>query len=554
MTSIVRTLLATGATAWLASAPAVLAAPPSAQALAATAKTEAPAPAAIQSARIIVDGRPIVTIAGIPSYPAETRAALAAERIRAVARDGAFKAEDLRLKDEPIGTVIMAGAQAIFTVHDLDAQLEGVERETVAMVFRQRLVDAIVAYRDERTAEAVWRSVALALLALILFAAFLWVSRWLVKRLIAVIEPRCEAQLKGVQAKSFGIIGASQMWTVIENTFWTVYGLAALCAGYLALTFSLNRFPWTRRAGLWLKEVALDPLHVMASAVADSIPNLAFIALLLLIVRFLLKAMRLFFVGVESGAVTIAGFYPEWSATTYRLARFGVIAFTLVVAYPYIPGSSTEAFKGVSVFVGVLFSLGASSILANTLAGYTLIYRRAFKVGDRVKVGEHLGDIVDLRAQVTTLRTPKNEHVIIPNSTLLSNEIVNYSSLARAGRLILHSAVTIGYDAPWRQVQAMLLEAARRTEGLLKEPAPFVLQKSLDDFYVTYEINAYCDDASRMAGLYSGLHENIQDVFNEYGVQIMSPNFEAQPDRPVVVPKDMWFAAPARPREGERKP
>jgi small-conductance mechanosensitive channel len=285
----------------------------------------------------------------------------------------------------------------------------------------------------------------------------------------------------------------------------------------------------------------------MGNAFVDSIPNLAFLAVLILVVRYLLEALRLFFLGIASGAVRSSSFEPEWAMMTYRLIRWGIIAFAVVVAYPYIPGSSSDAFKGVSVFTGVLFSLGASSIVSNTLAGYTLIFRRVFKIGDRVLIGKYLGDVTEIRQQVTVLRTLKNEEVIVPNSTILGAEVVNYSTLGRQGKLILHTSVTIGYDTPWRQVEAMLLEAAERTPGLLKEPPPFVLKRALDDFYVSYEINACCDDPSRMPALYSSLHGNIVDAFNTHGVQIMSPHFVGQPEQAVLVPKDRWFDAPARP-------
>jgi hypothetical protein len=179
------------------------------------------------------------------------------------------------------------------------------------------------------------------------------------------------------------------------------------------------------------------------------------------------------------------------------------------------------------------------------IAGYTMTYRRAFKLGDRIRIGQTVGEVSEIRLLVTRLRTGKNEDVVIPNSTILSSEVVNYSTLARKDGLILHTAVGIGYEVPWRQVEAMLLLAAERTEGLMRDPMPFVLQTSLGDFAVTYELNAYCDDAGRMPRLYSALHRNIQDVFNEYGVQIMTPNYEADPEKPKLVPADQWYAAPA---------
>jgi small-conductance mechanosensitive channel len=222
----------------------------------------------------------------------------------------------------------------------------------------------------------------------------------------------------------------------------------------------------------------------------------------------------------------------------------------LVVAYPHIPGSSSEAFKGVSIFIGLMFSLGSSSVIANLMAGYTMIYRRAFKVGDRIVVKDLTGDVTEIRLMVTHLRTVKNEEIVVPNSDILGSHVINYSTLARSRGLILHTTVGIGYETPWRQVEAMLRVAAERTTGLLKEPAPFILEKSLGDFAVTYELNAYCDNPQRMGPLYSAMHQNILDVFNEHGVQIMTPAYEGDPESPKVVPKDQWYLAPAEPTGG----
>jgi small-conductance mechanosensitive channel len=222
-----------------------------------------------------------------------------------------------------------------------------------------------------------------------------------------------------------------------------------------------------------------------------------------------------------------------------------VIAFALVVAYPYIPGSESDAFKGVSIFLGVIFSLGSSSAVSNIIAGYTMIYRRAFKIGDRVQIGDFRGDVTAKGLLTTHLLTIKNEVVVVPNSLILNSHLVNYSTLAQEKGLILHSSVGVGYGIPWRQVEAMLKLAADRTPGLLKNPLPFVLLKSLDQFSVEYEINAYCPEAQSMAKIYAELHRNILDLFNEYGVQIMTPAYEGDPKGPKVVPKEKWFSSPA---------
>ena len=269
--------------------------------------------------------------------------------------------------------------------------------------------------------------------------------------------------------------------------------------------------------------------------------------MLYLLVRFALRLIRLFFQAVEGGSVALPGFETAWAIPTYNLIRIAVVALGLIVAYPYIPGSQSDAFKGLSIFVGIVFSLGSSSAISNLIAGYMLIYRRAFKVGDRVKIGDTVGYVLETRLQVTHLRSIKNEEIIVPNSEILSGEVLNYSSYARDRGLLLYTEVGIGYEVPWRQVEAMLLTAAGRTPALGTTPAPFVLVKRLADFAVTYELNVPCDDPNRIAQIYTALHHNVLDVFNEHGVQIMTPAYEGDPQEPkVVAPKD-WYAAPAAP-------
>jgi small-conductance mechanosensitive channel len=267
------------------------------------------------------------------------------------------------------------------------------------------------------------------------------------------------------------------------------------------------------------------PLTAIGKAIVTHTPNVVFIVIIVLIARYVLKLMRFFFLAVEKGNITLSGFYPEWSKPTYKILSYLAIAFFIVVAYPYIPGSDSSAFKGISIFAGVLFSLGSQSAVSNMIAGFALTYRRAFRVGDRVKIADFMGDVVETRLQVTTLRTIKNEDIVVPNSLILNNQVINYSTEAREKGLILHTTVTIGYDAPWRRVHELLIQAAGRTEGVLREPPPFVLQTSLDDFYVSYELNAYTANPQEMVQTYSLLHQNIQDAFNEGGVEIMSPHY-----------------------------
>lgn len=499
----------------------------------------------VEVAPVKIDGVAILRVRGISSFPAEKRAALIAGRIEALAADRRFSPSALRTQDAQGATRILASDQLVLEVTDADARLEGIGSSLLASVYVTRIGEAISSYRRDREPQQVLRGSMFAVAGLVLLAALLWLGARAMRWLDALLERRIKSRLEGLEAKSLRLLNATQLWRALRSLrslFWAATALAAIL---FYLDFVLQLFPWTRDFGIRLYDLLVDPLRALGRGLLGAIPDLVVLVIIVFVARYLLKAINFLFTGLAGGSVSLAGFNPELAMPTYRLVRLLVIAFTIVVAYPYIPGSETEAFKGVSLFLGVIFSLGSSSVIGNVIAGYTMIYRRAFHVGDRIRINEHLGDVAETRLLVTHLRTPKNEEVVIPNSVILNSSVMNYSMLAREGRLILHTSVGIGYETPWRQVEAMLLQAAERTEGLLAEPRPFVLQRALGDFAVTYEINVYCGDAQAMEQLYTRLYQNILDVFNEYGVQIMTPAYVGDPTQPKVVPKDQWYAAPA---------
>lgn len=499
----------------------------------------------INVAPVIVDGQTVLRVRGITAYPAEKRADAIAGRIRAIAADRSVSTSVLRSEHSEDLTRILAGKQLVMVITDADARIEQLDRRNLANTYVSRISEVILDYRRDRSTEHLARSGLYALAATGALVLFLWLGARAMRRLDRVLERRVKARLAGIEAKSLRMLSAAQLWQTLRGVRVLVSVATVLGASLVYLDFILHLFPWTRWFGVRLFDLLFDPLRTIGAGILAAIPDLVFLAILIVVVRFVLKALHMLFSGIAEGAVTITAFEREWAWPTYRLVRLLTLAFSVVVAYPYIPGSGSDAFKGVSLFLGVIFSLGSSSVISNVIAGYTMTYRRAFRIGDRVRINEHLGDVAEMRLLVTHLRSPKNEEIVIPNSLILNSSVVNYSSLAREGKLILNTTVGIGYETPWRQVEAMLLQAAEHTEGLLKEPRPFVLQKALGDFAVTYEINAYCGDAQAMNQLYTRLYQNILDVFNEYGVQIMTPAYEGDTEQPKIVPRDQWYAAPA---------
>ena len=511
--------------------------------------------AGVPTAPVVIDGVTLFRVRGSSAFPAERRAAGIAERIKAAAADRTVSPDAVRTVESEMGTAIVAGRERVMVVLDADARLESLKRNVLSELFARSMREALVSYRQARSREALLAGAARAAVATVLLAAVValvvWLSRWAQR----VLEATYRQRVQSVGIQSFQLVRAEQIWVALQRVLAGARALVIIVLAFVYLQYVLGRFPWTRGASRGLLQLVLDPLATMGWGFVDAIPNLFFLIILVVIIRYVLKVISLFFAAVGRGEVALAGFDQEWADPTYKLLRVAVVALALVVAYPYIPGSGSEAFKGISIFVGILFSLGSSSTIANIIAGYTMTYRRAFRMGDRVKISGMTGDVIQMRLQVTHLRTIKNEEVVIPNSTILNNEVVNYSSLAKTRGLILHTTVGIGYETPWRQVEAMLLMAAERTPAVMREPVPFVRQLALGDFAVTYELNVYCDNAQTMGRIYTALHENILDVFNEHGVQIMTPAYEGDPEQPKVVPKEQWFSAPARPAAADaRKP
>ena len=506
----------------------------------------------LQVAPVVVNGDILFHVIGIASFPADKRAGYLARKIEALAEDESYDPNDIYIIEKDQRHYLYrdkrAQGESMMVIHDEDAALEGIGRDVVAMTFREKIISSILSFRHDRQPDVILTQALHAIGRTLALVAILYVLLWGFRRLDVILETRLKRRIENIEAKSMRILQAEQIWNALRYVLKAIRVLLVLILMYLFLNFVLGLFPWTRYLSRMLLHLVIDPLQGIAGAVIDYIPSFIFLLLLFFIARYVLKALRSFFLAIARGSVSLTNFEAEWAIPTYRIVRVLVVVFALVLAYPYIPGSESEAFKGISILLGVLFSLGSTSMISNVVAGYTMTYRRAFRIGDRVRIGNTVGDVTDQRMLVTHIRSLKNEEVVIPNSTIMNAEITNYSSLAGEYGLILHTTVGIGYEVPWRQVEAMLLMAAdRTTAGVLKEPKPFVLQTALADFAVNYELNVYCGDEKNAVALYSELHRNILDVFNEYGVQIMTPAYERDTPEPKLVPKDQWYAEPAEP-------
>jgi small-conductance mechanosensitive channel len=500
----------------------------------------------VATSPVEIDGTVLFRLRGVSSFPAEDRAGAVGGRIAAAAANPGVSIDSLRVIDGESVSDIVAGDQPLVRLVDADAALEQIGRKELAYAHLGRVRQAIVDYREARTPAALRRAAIRTAIATALLLLGIGLILWSWGRLNALLTRRLEAHVHTVGIQSFEVMRADRIRAALRSGAVVIRTIVFLAGTLVYLGYVLAAWPWTRGLSRDIVGFAIAPLQVVGRGLVANIPSLVFLLVLFFLVRLLLRVVRLFFETVGRGTVKLSNFDADWAAPTYKIVRVAIVAFALIVAYPYIPGSESDAFKGVSLFIGIVFSLGSSSAISNIIAGYMMTYRRAFRVGDRVQIGEAMGDVIEMRLQVTHLKSFKNEEIVIPNSQILGGDVVNYSSLAKAQGLILHTEIGIGYETPWRQVEAMLLTAAARCASPSDDsPRAFVRLKKLGDFAVTYELNVYCTNIPAMMPMYTAMHSNILDVFNEYGVQIMTPAYEGDPPEPKVVPPKDWFTAPA---------
>ena len=452
----------------------------------------------VATAPVEIDGAVLFRLRGVSSFPAEERARAVSDRIVAAAADPAVSIDSLRVIENESVADVAAGDKPLVRVFDADAALDQVGRRELAYAHLARVRQAIVDYREARTPAALRRAANRTAIATALLLLGSGLVLWFWRRLDAFSTRRLEARIHTVGIQSFEVMRAERIRSALKSGMVAIRNVVLLAGVLVYLGSVLRTWPRTRGLSRDMFGLALAPLRVIGDGVVANIPSLVFLAVLFFVTRLVLRVVRLFFEAVARGTVKLSNFDADWAAPTYKIVRIVIVAFALIVAYPYIPGSESDAFKGVSLFIGIIFSLGSSSAISNIIAGYMMTYRRAFKVGDRVKIGEAMGDVIEMRLQVTHLKSFKNEEIVIPNSQILGGDVVNYSSLAKAQGLILHTEIGIGYETPWRQVEAMLLTAAARCASSIDDsPRAFVLLNKLGDFAVTYELNVYCTTSRR---------------------------------------------------------
>ncbi|MCX2740559.1 mechanosensitive ion channel family protein [Pontibacter anaerobius] len=472
----------------------------------------------------------------VGSFSKEDRAAAISKRVKELSEERFLQADSVKVVENVLTTDIVYLDRVLMSVTETDAEVAEKPRQELATLYAAKIKESAVKSAEQYSLKSILIEIGLALLVLLVFYVLVKYVNKFFQFIFLKIEEQKDKRLKGLKVKDYEMLTPEREVAVVLTVARFIRLITLFVMVYILLPVLFSIFPWTESYADTLLSYILNPLRNIGMGAINYIPNLLAILVIVVVTHYVVKFIRFLAGEVESGKLEVPGFYRDWAKPTYNIVRFLLYAFMFVVIWPYLPGSDSAVFQGVSVFLGILFSLGSSSAIANMVAGLVLTYMRSFKLGDRIKIGEISGDVIEKTLLVTRVRTIKNEDITIPNAMILNNHTTNFTSCSEHSEkgLVLHTTVTIGYDVPWPKVHQALIDAALAAPNVEKTPQPFVLQTSLDDFYVSYQLNAYTFAANKMAATYSGIHQNIQDKFNEAGIEILSPHYRAQRDGNMV--------------------
>ena len=452
--------------------------------------------------------------------------------------------DSVYVESSDIVTDVMYKGKVLVSFTDMDGLWENCTRDQLAADKRLVIMEKLHQMKESHGLLQLGKRIVYFILVLVGQYLLFRVTNWLFRKLKLRIVRLRNTRLKPFSIQDYELLDTLKQVKLLVFLASLVRYVIMFLQLLLTVPLLFSIFPQTKDLAYQLFSYIWNPVKSIFIGVVDYIPNLFTIFIIYMAVKYLVRLFRYLADEVQSERLKLRGFYPDWAIPTYHIIRFLLYAFMLAMIYPYLPGSNSGVFQGISVFVGLIVSLGSSTVIGNIIAGLVITYMRPFKIGDCIKLNDTTGNVVEKTPLVTRIRTPKNEVVTIPNSFVMSSHTVNFSQSAREYGLIIHSEVSIGYDVPWRTVNKLLVEAALNTPGVVDDPRPFVLSTSLSDWYPVYQVNAYIKDADRLPEIYSDLHQNIQDRFNEAGVEIMSPHYMAVRD---------GNASTIPPKEGEEE-
>ncbi len=502
--------------------------------------TDAPAPEAAESetfmAPVIIDGDVLFQVRGSSALPARERAEEVQDKIIEIAEASDASEVTISFEETEFGTWVLVDGERVSIVTEADAELDQMELSVVSVLHGNAIKQAIEAYRLNRTEQARVSGAIEAAAWTLGFVVFVVVIFWLHRRIRRRTLRFVKRYLKDVETATAKSVQAEAIAALVRYGLNFVLLVIFFLGFYYYLSFVLLAFAETRYFAQLLLTYLTEPVLLIFQGILSYIPNMIMLGLIAWVTMYIIKGMRVFFDAVEAGSFDMGDFEKHWVNPTFNIARVVVILIALVFAVPYIPGSDSAAFQGLTILVGAMLSLGANSVVSNMLAGLFVIYRRSTSIGDRIQIGDHIGDVVQIKLMETHLKSIKNELISIPNAQLMNSDVVNFSKKTDGSGLLLHTTVGIGYEEPPEKIEAMLIEAANRTKGIKSKPEPFVLWTALADYAINYQINGYTTRGSIIPKIRSDLHRNIVAVFNENNVQIMTPSYIADPPEPKIPP------------------
>ena len=469
----------------------------------------------------------------------QQRAEMNAAAITELGKRFNLQPDSVYIESSDIVTDLMYGNKVLSSFTDQDGLWEGCSRDQLAAAKRKVIVDKLKVMKDEHSLWQLGKRILYFILVIIGQFLLFKLTTWLFNKLKVRIQRLKDTKLRPISIQDYELLDTQKQVNLLVFLASLLRYAVMLLQLILTVPLLFAIFPQTKDLAYKLFSYIWDPIKSIFLGIVEYIPNLFTIFVIWLAVKYLVRLVRYLASEIQSERLKIGGFYADWAMPTFHIVRFLLYAFMIAIIYPYLPGSKSGVFQGISVFVGLIVSLGSSTVIGNIIAGLVITYMRPFKLGDRIKLNDTTGNVIEKTPLVTRIRTPKNEVVTIPNSFIMSSHTVNFSQSARDYGLIIHSEVSVGYDIPWRKTHQLLVEAALNTPGVVDDPRPFVLETSLQDYYPVYQVNAYIKDANQLAQVYSDLHQNIQDRFNEEGIEIMSPHYIATRDgSETTIPKD----------------
>ncbi|MDR2040301.1 MAG: mechanosensitive ion channel family protein [Bacteroidales bacterium] len=429
----------------------------------------------------------------------------------------------LLLLEDGMQTEIMYGHKVIMSVTQIDALWMNMDMESLAKIEKEAVISAVKTLQHKNSLLQVFKRIGLFLLILVIQVLFLFLTNWLYRRLKALINKNTNKWFKPLVIRNYQLLSPKNLAKICiaggNIMRYVVIFLQLLIS--IPLIFSV--FPQTKKLASVLFGYIINPIKSIVISIVNYIPNLFTIAIIWLCIRYLVKGVAYVSREVQNEKLKIPGFYTDWAMPTYHIIKFLLYAFMIAMIYPHLPGASSGGFQGISIFVGLIVSLGSTTAISNIIAGMVITYMRPFKIGDRIKLNDTEGNVIEKTSFVTRIKTSKNEVITIPNSFVMSSHTTNYSASARDYGLIIHTNISVGYDIPWQKVHECLVKAAKMTKNIIREKEPFVLDLGLEDYYNVYQVNVYISNADAIPQIMTELHTNIQDVFKQEGLNMESP-------------------------------